>query len=294
MHIGWMAVLALAFIARDTAAISCWQAPGFKSIASADKLKGLVVFFSPGQAKEAREVFRIAQGADRELKDFFGVERNAIMRIYLAKDRAAFSGFAGKKIDWEEKWWLVGTAMTPTDVLIMSPAQWDERSRSYVKIHELIKHEMAHAYSLALTTAAPSPCIFQQEAGDDEKPYWFEEGLATYVSGQLVTWRNRVKYNFSTCPHFDDLFDCGGYATAATAVEYLIDTFGKEKILDAIRAMPPEHEKNENQRRSDEALFKTLGVSRRQLERGWHSFVLKTYPLPDGLTRRHRKGKSAA
>ena len=269
----------------------CSELPGLKRIQS----KGtppIEIYYNEGQEELAKQVLPMAEQAEEKLKRFFGASRHSAYQIFLAKDNAQFSQLTGVQYDWNKSSWVVGRSITENDNVIRDPSLWDSKSREYTKLSELIAHEMTHSFSMALSgTLEAKTCMLSQQGSQpgpsQQGQFWFFEGLATLLSGQLASWGTDFKFNFEKYPRFELIMrPSGGYVTAATAVEYLLDIFGREKILDAVRRIPANSAANLDE--SNRLLFDSLalhGEIKALHEKNWKEATLKKYaknPNPCG------------
>lgn len=264
----------------------CWELPGLESISTPNNDNGITIYYYSDHKQEAQEILRMVTKADLEVQGYFGVQRKGPYRVYLAKDRDTFAKISSRyDINWKEAPKLTGTAVTINDMILLGRSVWTKEALDFIRPDELIKHEMIHNVMLQIQAQqTEEKCVLKPKPSanapqiEEEIEYWFDEGFATFVSGQLATWKNRIKYDLDKCPHFAQTVDCGGYTLAATAVEYLVKTFGKDKVLEAIHKMPWERDPGYSIELSDKVLFDTLGQSSTSLEKGWHEYVLKNYP----------------
>lgn len=249
----------------------CIEDANFDLLATQDLGKSISVYYYPHLKPLAETILFEAQQSMFELIAYFGFTLSHESRIYLATDREHLNALVGR----ETKPWVVGTALDANDIVILNPDHWNPRSHEFVRLSELVKHELAHAFTQQLNSQI-TQLSCQEHKKNNSDPYWFSEGLATVVSGQMETWRNRVMYDFEAHPAFEQIFQYTGYATAGTAVKYLLDQFGRERLLMAIRSMPPGY--YEKQADSDLVLFDVLGKSKESLQAQWREYALTFYP----------------
>lgn len=265
---------ALAVADPTVATQKCAELPEFKIMTDASGLRKVHIHYSSADRARVGDILRISVKADLELKEFFNLSVTTPYRVYVAGSRQQFERLVGQKYDWKENWWVVGSYLSPNESVVLSPSLWDDRSAVYVDLKKLIKHEMAHSYSLSLLSKVPdSTCTIKKSTGGafDGYTYWLEEGLATLVSGQLDDWKDRISDNLSAFPNLD-------YPTAASLVDYLIGTKGKRKILDAIRRMPPNYALSSCANQCDQIFFKTLDIANiLDQEKQWQKFVKDKY-----------------
>jgi hypothetical protein len=232
------------------------------------------VYFYPHLINRAQEILALGLKADARLGTFFALDNRRAYRIYLAADHLQFETIASMNTDWVRDWWLVGAALTPYDHVIMDPDRWDPRSRRSVDIEKLVAHEMSHSYSLSMIRGfRRTECriVPKRPENTDSWIYWFEEGLATFVSGQVTDWRDEISNDLAVFPGLN-------YATAGSVVGFLLHKFGKEKIFAAIRGMPLNYAERSCASQCDKVLFDTLGMSGlRSLESEWKVYKAKLW-----------------
>ncbi len=110
------------------------------------------------------------------------------------------------------------------------------------------------------------------EKNNYEIPIWLNEGLAGYEAGQMTTdWRTRIAQRVTdgAIPSIgDDLgpdkFDqVGGLAFSITLIEYMIERYGFEKIVEIIKT-PSEMEA-------------ILGLATSELDSAWRDYLREAY-----------------
>lgn len=269
---------------RVTAASSvlpgvCRPEPRYR--ASEFKDDGIRVWADPAAVSESTVslVGQAARAAKRDLQNFFNLVGPATYSIFIAASTEDFDALAGTQTDWEKFDWIVGLRLRDGTHVIRDPKTWSAKSRTFVKIDELIKHEMAHSFDFALNGKGQMPdCVAEGEAGGLGGWLWIEEGLASYAAGQHLTWRGRAKFDFEKFPRFAQIADYGNYTTAASAVDYLITRFSKDRVFNVIRALPPNYSSTTSPRDVSAAIATEFApVPLAELERGWRKFALRTY-----------------
>jgi hypothetical protein len=155
----------------------------------------------------------------KRLNDFFGIEwTQHLPPVFIVEDRATIDCLKTKNTEP----WVVG---------------WSEHRRVFLLAREKTGIESATEYSTdeynALLTHELCHLFFSASTNDGYTPVWLNEGLSGYVSGQI-----QFKKKPESLSSFLEFFDNGGsgvYDESAFAVEALVDTFGKEKILELLR-----------------------------------------------------------
>lgn len=151
----------------------------------------------------------------KELNSFFEIDWiYNCPRLLLVPDRETIDSLRGRKSEG----WLVGWAANG-NVYVLNAKNFEKESNhtySDKEYFSLIKHELAHCFSSIVSDRA-------------QKPIWLLEGISMYVSGQTALKTKPKKFET-----FLNYFDEGGkgvYSEAGFAVLFLVEKFGKEKLL---------------------------------------------------------------
>jgi hypothetical protein len=98
----------------------------------------------------------------------------------------------------------------------------------------LLKHELCHLFLNILTDSY-------------YKPKWLIEGVCGYASGQIPQYKRPEKLiNFLS---IWDKFGPGTYGESSFAIEFLVNKYGKKKILELLKRL---------KEKPDEARFKQI------------------------------------
>lgn len=156
----------------------------------------------------------------QELGDFF--ELNWVQNrphLMIVPDRATIDSLMGEKTED----WVVGGWSSNGGVYILSDANFESESShvySDAEYFALIKHELAH-------------CFTNVVSGSAKLPVWLSEGISIFVSGQ-----NEFKKRPEKLANFLEFHENGGsgvYSEAGFAVEFLVKTHGRGKLLELIK-----------------------------------------------------------
>jgi len=153
--------------------------------------------------------------------------------IRIANTEAEFKKLAGK---FYAKW-VKGVSLKGNKVVIRSPTLFNTCYKKYKGTKDfemLLTHEINH--------------IFARQLNLNKGPYWFTEGLAMYVAGQIPGKTFKIKSKFTKEKIKRLMFYrlnmkklCNDmYIPHYYAVEHLIKKFGKQKLLKLIDS----HKKN--------------------------------------------------
>ena len=153
-------------------------------------------------------------------------------RIRIANTESKFKKLAGKFYAR----WVKGVGLKGKTVAIRSPRLYAECYKKYggtKDFEALLCHEICH--------------IFTRQLNVYKGPYWFTEGLAMYIAGQVPGKSFKTKSRF-TKKRIENLMFyrlkmkklCSDmYVPHYYAVEYLIKKFGRKKLLKLINSHKP-------------------------------------------------------
>jgi len=163
----------------------------------------------------------LGRSLSRVLEEFFGIKLDVSPEIIFVKTREEIDGLKGKKTEP----WVVGWADSG-NVYILDKDNFERESDhkySEKSYNALIKHELVHLF-------------FSKLSKNRKKPYWLNEGVAIYVSGQLEF--KKMPEKFGEFLDFGENVGKGIYKESGFFIELLVNKFGKEKLLELIRRLP--------------------------------------------------------
>jgi len=156
--------------------------------------------------------------AMEELKTFFGLNWSVKPpKVFIVNNREDIDDLYGKKTEG----WLVAWAERRMVFLLGKENFEKESTHKYGEegYLRLIKHELSH--------------LFYQSVAGTDKPRWLNEGISVYLSGQL-----EESPKVTTFSKFLDNFDTSGsYTECGTAVKFLVETHGKEKLVELLKEL---------------------------------------------------------
>jgi len=172
---------------------------------------------------------RIFDAALNELNEFYGINWiHNLPRLIVLDNRKMIDALFGRKTEG----WVIGWS-EGRNIFVLDKGKFSEESDHTRYTDEeyamLIKHEMSHSFCLIL-------------AKGEIKPKWLWEGIAIYTSGQNTVRAKPIRFE-----RFLEYFDEGGkdvYGEAGFAVELLVLKYGKQKMLDLIKACSGVETKN--------------------------------------------------
>jgi hypothetical protein len=173
-------------------------------------------------SKEDKFLDEIYQRSMNDLNKFFEINwKYNKPKIFLVPDRKTMLELR----DNSKKLWVVGW-IYGNNVFVLDRKNYEkESSHKYTdkKYESLIKHELAH-------------CFFQILSEHKGEPDWLWEGTAIYVSGQ-----NEFKNNKDNFKNFLSFYEKGNstevYDESGFAVEFLVEKYGKKKLLELIKSL---------------------------------------------------------
>jgi len=160
----------------------------------------------------------------KELGDFFGFELEP--KVIIVKDRDEIDKLLGYKTEN----WLVGWA-DKDSIYILDKDNYEKESihkYSDENYSKLIKHELAHVFFLNLSN-------------NKSEPDWLWEGLSLYLAEQNKDKPLKLE-NFL---EYYEKKDQGVFKESGWAVQFLIEKFGKEKLIELIKSLAQVKDKND-------------------------------------------------
>jgi hypothetical protein len=156
-----------------------------------------------------------------ELENFFEIKLDKFPEIIFVKTREEINKLKGRKTES----WVVGWADSGKIYILDKDNFESESDHKYSdeSYSALIKHELIHLF-------------FSNLSKRRKKPYWLNEGVSIYVSGQLKFKKKPEK--FGEFLDFGENTGKGVYRESGFFVELLVNKFGKEKLLELIRRLP--------------------------------------------------------
>ncbi len=154
--------------------------------------------------------------------------------------------------------WVVGSSMDD-ELLIVSPLN-PGSMHTYPSLMQVVVHEFAH---IAVYHARGGK-------GSADLPRWLNEGYAQYEAGQInasirksvergVTGKTAPAWTQLEMASVMDFGNMNGYALSVTIVEFLIETYGMDKL--ALLIKEPEN------------IETIYGLSKSDLEKQWTGYV---------------------
>ena len=176
-----------------------------------------IVFDFDSKIDSQKDLEKMVLDSYKKNQDFFG-EKEIDIKIKFLYQRLEMDEICGYKTqDWE-----VGYANKEKQISIFSPLVFDKvSSHPQSDFDYVLTHEIAH--------------LFTNEILGFGYPKWLREGIAGYVAKQY-----KIR-SVGKIDEFSNLHDKEGwnkfhnYPQAFSFTKYLIDKFGKDKILEFLK-----------------------------------------------------------
>jgi hypothetical protein len=156
-----------------------------------------------------------------EIEKFFNVKKPYNEpRFCLIDDRESIDYAYGAKTEP----WVVGWG-NGKYIFLLNPNNYEAESNHKYTDEEysaLIKHEVVHYFYKSLVAT--------------DNPRWLTEGLGIYASNQLERYKKRPT-EFTKFLDYYSKTDSQIYNEAGFVVDVLINKFGKDKLIEFIRAL---------------------------------------------------------
>jgi hypothetical protein len=173
------------------------------------------------QSKEDKFMGGTFKKSIADFNKFFGVDlKEDNINLFLVPDRTTINLLWGVKTEN----WVVGW-VNGTDVFFLDRKNYEKESCHKYSDEDYslkLRHELVHAFFGILSQ-------------DTHKPLWLSEGLSIYLSGQLHSLEKPNR--FRKFLGYYDKYGPGIYEESGFAVEFLIKTYGKHKLLELIKSL---------------------------------------------------------
>lgn len=239
----------------------------------------VIVLFHPGERAVAESALDKAQAAVPKLKSTLSLLDlpRVPVRVFDSKEQIDLA-FPGQWQDW------AGGAARPLGSspgqggeIIIDAALFTDTSGSNPDYNStMLAHELTHV------------ALFPRQGG--RTPPFLVEGLADYVAGipPVTVIPEKLRRNEAMSPQLSDLYQPGGfsalltteaatiaYEEAGTAVAYLEETYGNEKVMALLEEFAHRSDEATPQPQLVDEIFNSvLGVGWNEFEQGWRNYVI--------------------
>ena len=217
----------------------------------------VTVHWYEGSTAFAEKELQIAEKAVGDTSALLGVTESDPIDFFIYADDAAFLSAIGSTPGET----TIGRAMAEIRTLFGLVTEATMNDEDIVSV---VPHELAH---LVFDTAVKNPYRFP--------PTWLNEGLATYLSaGYTPTFRNLVREAARSgdllpltgltgrFPMYDPNKRYLDYGTSVSAIDFLVRTYGQEKLVLLVQAYAAGLT-------DDEAFTKVLGMDLGAFQDAW-------------------------
>ena len=189
----------------------------------------IILFWYQSSEAEARRLLGYAAQSLARLQDEMGVMLKEPVRIYVYRSKSDMSLALPRKSEaYDDRILTLGVVVDDATLLLLG---------SQSDVEGTIAHELSHIV-VGLATDNPYTSL----------PRWLDEGLAMYAEGELPAGNRRALENaiqrdqlisvhslsgYTGDPGQVDLF----YGEVYSLVEYLLQTYGKEKMSQLLAAI---------------------------------------------------------
>lgn len=172
-------------------------------------------FFKISSIRQPKELLSILKKTNKELNEFFDMNLK-IPSVFFIQSRKQFNELW--KMETED--WMVGFA-DGANIFILDPAVYTKESshKDINNFYKTLNHEYAH--------------IAIRKYCGHNRPKWLNEGLACYLAKQEKSVP--PKENLLKIFDYHQKSDSEIYGIGYFWVKFLIENFGKEKILELLK-----------------------------------------------------------
>lgn len=156
-----------------------------------------------------------------EIEKFFNITKPYNKPIFILLETREIINCAYGR---ETEDWVVGWS-SGKYIFLLDPENYEKENKyqySEEEYSQLVKHEITHFFYNALVGTT--------------NPRWLLEGIGSYISGQTNRYKDKLT-QFEFFLSYYSNTDSRIYKEAGFVVKTLIDRFGKEKLLDFIKAL---------------------------------------------------------
>ena len=230
----------------------------------------VTVHWYEGSTAFAKQELLIAEKAIADTSALLGVTESQPVDFFIYADEAAFALATGGQPGET----TIGQARADIRTLF---GLITEATMNSEDVRSVVPHELAH---LVFDTAVHNPFRFP--------PTWLNEGLATYLSaGYTTTFRGLVEQAVRSgdllpltalsgqFPMYDSNKRYLAYGTSVSAIDFLVRTFGQDKLVLLVQAYA-------DGLTDDEAFTRALGMNLGAFQDAWLADLGASMPVRYG------------
>jgi hypothetical protein len=192
----------------------------------------------------------------KDLNDFYEINwTNNLPKIFVVDDRNTIDLLKNKKTERWVRGWAEGNK-----IYILNKDNTEKESSHKYNPEEysaFIKHELSHSFYNVL-------------AEKNYRPIWLNDGVAVYISGQNKFNKRKPK-EFCKFLEFYDHGDNELYYESGFFIEFLVEKFGKEKLLNLIK----ESKNAKTETKFSELFVKEYGfeLTYKEINKSFYKFI---------------------
>ena len=155
-----------------------------------------------------------------DMQNFFGVNNNGNSKVIVYKSVERFQrAYLGVFLSYMFGDWAAGAAYE--DLVLLTSPENPGQEHTYASILEIAVHEHVHTL------------VYQINQNPD---IWLDEGVATYLAEQQSDLSDLPAPTFEQMQSQSqgEFVESEGYAWGYAYVDYLVTTYGAEKVVDLI------------------------------------------------------------
>jgi hypothetical protein len=177
----------------------------------------------------ARHLVEMIRQSQNKLASFFQIQLRDSVTVILAASDNHFSDMTGNRLPE----WTAAVAVPLYRKIILKPGTYYDPA----VYRESLVHELAHIY-------------MADKIGNGFVPLWINEGIAMYLSGKTLSWRESIAAgnavlgnNLMSFSELDQLLRFGtgkaqiAYFQAMLAVQYLLENYGEREVQNILTAL---------------------------------------------------------
>jgi hypothetical protein len=157
----------------------------------------------------------------KRVEDFFGFSWNELPpNLILLPNRASIDSLYGERTEP----WVRGFFRDRNVYFLKKESYKKECSQAYSEeeFRRGIRHDLAHVFTTVLSE-------------NNSIPIWLLEGIACYVAEDIAHMRRPEKFS-TFLKHFSK-FDPEVYEESGFAVQFLVEKYGKRKLLRLLKSL---------------------------------------------------------
>jgi len=232
------------------------------------------IYYYPGESRLVSVMGDVAEDAYRKFSEDFGHDLSDKTPLILYK---CHSDFQETNIILEELSEGVGGFAEFFKRRVVIPF-----TGSMTDFQKVIFHELVHIFQYDIIYQKPVAHIYTGEFLYSP-PLWLIEGMAEYMSrgwdatDEMVLRNACVSNSIVPLTYLQNFYILGsrvflGYKEGQSAVEYLVNTYGRDKLANILQEL-----KHSRTKSLDDAFRSTIGIDVQQFDKDWQRSIKRKY-----------------